>query len=301
MESIRRSDKRTRDRLAGVFLALLLVIPVTVKGVEPPPWEIDISSKIIPQGGVGLLRVLGVSGGTLKAAWREKEVILASNPEKGEWYGFIGVDLKTPPGGYRVRLEADPSGREAEFEVEVVSKDYGVRRLTLPKKMVDLDAGTLKRVRRESRVMDRLWNGPYLEPLWRGTFERPVPGEVVGPFGRRSVINDQERSPHTGVDLRGEKGTPVRATNKGKVVLVADHFFTGGSVVIDHGGGIQSMYFHLDSVAVKETVVVDKGQIIGRIGSTGRATGPHLHWGLRINGARVDPLSLTALSRQLEE
>ncbi|MBW1862211.1 MAG: M23 family metallopeptidase, partial [Deltaproteobacteria bacterium] len=125
--------------------------------------------------------------------------------------------------------------------------------------------------------------------------------KLVGPFGRRSIINDQPRSPHSGVDLKGKRGTPIKAANNGKVALTGNHFFSGKSVVIDHGGGIQSMYFHLDKIMAKEGQTIIKGQVIGLVGSTGRSTGPHLHWGMRVNGARVDPLMLTGLSQQIEE
>jgi murein DD-endopeptidase MepM/ murein hydrolase activator NlpD len=167
--------------------------------------------------------------------------------------------------------------------------------------MVDLDPETLKRVRKESEVMKGLWWAPPTLPLWRGDFYRPVPGEVVGPFGRKSVINKQPRSPHSGVDLRGEKGTPIKSINNGRVILTAEHFFTGFSIVIDHGGGIQSMYFHLDEIKVRKGQTVKRGDVIGLVGASGRSTGPHLHWGVRINGARVDPVRLTALSSGLDE
>ena len=127
----------------------------------------------------------------------------------------------------------------------------------------------------------------------------PLSGEVVGPFGRRSIINNQPRAPHSGMDLKAARGTPVRATNNGRVVLTADHFFTGHVVVIDHGAGIHSMYFHLEKIMVTQNQMVKKGELIGLVGSTGRATGPHLHWGVRVNGARVDPMALISISRQL--
>ncbi|NNG08349.1 MAG: M23 family metallopeptidase [Desulfobacteraceae bacterium] len=227
--------------------------------------------------------------------------MLGSNQEKTDWYGFLGADLSAKPGHYKVVVKVPGSVVEEQLEVEIRGKEYGVRRLTLPKNMVDLDSKTLQRARKESKRMKSLWEALPSTPLWNGPFLRPVPGEVVGPFGRRSIINDQPRSPHSGVDLKGERGAPVRAINRGQVVLTDDHFFTGLTVVMDHGGGIQSMYFHLNRIAVQKGQVATKGQIIGFVGSTGRATGPHLHWGIRMNGARIDPLLLLALSQQLEE
>ncbi|MBN2125260.1 MAG: M23 family metallopeptidase [Deltaproteobacteria bacterium] len=263
--------------------------------------DITLSSNSIPQGGVCLLRIRTGRGEVPEAVWCNAKVYLKTPGEGGEWRGFIAADLRTRPGTYPLVVRIPPSGREARCPIRILEKDYGVRRLTLPKKMVDLDAETLKRVHEESRVMKDLWEMPICEPLWTGPFLRPVPGDVVGPFGRRSIINEQPRSPHSGVDLRGESGTPVMAANGGRVVLTSDHFFSGNSVVIDHGGGIYSMYFHLREIAVKQGQEVDKGQVIGLVGATGRATGPHLHWGIRINGARVDPLQFTEVSGELEE
>jgi murein DD-endopeptidase MepM/ murein hydrolase activator NlpD len=106
------------------------------------------------------------------------------------------------------------------------------------------------------------------------------------------VINGQSRRPHSGEDISAPLGTPVLAINEGTVQLVADHFFSGKSIVVDHGLGLYSMYFHLSSVVVQAGERVAKAQVIGAVGASGRASGPHLHWGVRLNGARVNPLSL---------
>jgi len=166
--------------------------------------------------------------------------------------------------------------------------------------MVELDADTLKRAEEEIRVVRGLFIRPAGYSLWRGRWIRPVAGMVVSPFGCRRIINGMERSPHSGVDLKAEQGTLVKATNRGKVALVADHFFSGLSVFIDHGGGIQSMYFHLSQVFVQVGQVVEKGTTLGQSGSSGRVTGPHLHFGIRLNGERVNPINLIEISRRLE-
>jgi murein DD-endopeptidase MepM/ murein hydrolase activator NlpD len=288
-----------------VVLFVIIVCLIGPQGVievmSAPPPNVFLSSSIIPQGDLNLIRVKGMDGETPQMTWMKKKIDLVPNQIKTDWYGFVSADLKATPGTYHVSIKMHPSGRKKDIEIRITEKKYGVRRLTLPKKMVDLDAQTLKRVRAESGKMKKLWVSPYAKPLWEGPFVRPVPGEVVGPFGRSSIINEQPRSPHSGVDLRAKRGTPTRAMNHGRVVLFGDHFFTGLTVVIDHGGGIQSMYFHLDKVLVEEGQRVSKGEIIGLVGSTGRATGPHLHLGVRVNGARVDPLGLTKISEQLRE
>jgi hypothetical protein len=263
--------------------------------------DIYLSARVVHQGELSLIRIHVENGETPLVTWMGKKVDLVPNPEKTDWVGFLGVDLTAGPGRKDVVVKASDSGPEQRLDVEIREKDYGVRNLTLPQNMVDLDAETLARVRKESAVTNALWEAEPSSPLWEGPFIKPVPGEVIGPFGRRSVINGQPRSPHTGVDLRGKKGTPIKAINDGRVVLTADHFFSGLSVVIDHGGGIQSMYFHMDKIQVQQGELVEKGAIIGSVGSTGRATGPHLHWGVRVNGARIDPSQLVDESSQLEE
>ena len=256
--------------------------------------------QIISQGDIGLIRMKVIKGERLQLSWLKKNIPLHLNREGTEWFGFLGTDLTTAPGTYQAQIAALPHPDKVILKIKVIEKDYGVRNLTLPKRMVDLDSKTLKRARQEAQAMKILWKGPYPEDIWSGTFIKPLEGEIIGPFGRKSVINNQPRSPHSGVDLRAAKGTPVKAMNSGRVVLVAEHFFTGKTVVIDHGGGIQSMYFHLDRILVKKDDQVARGQVIGQVGSTGRATGPHLHLGVRVNGARVDPMRLITVSQQVE-
>ncbi|RJR41018.1 MAG: M23 family metallopeptidase [Desulfobacteraceae bacterium] len=261
--------------------------------------EILFSSPSAYQGDVVLLKVRVGKGETPMISWLEREIPMVPLG-KGEWYGFVGIDLNCEPGGYPLKISAMPSGLEKGVRIKVESKDYGERRLTLPREMVELDEATLKRVRKESAAINAVLETSSAEPFWKGAFHAPVDGELSGTFGRRSFINGEARSPHSGVDLKADQGVPVKAMNSGRVVLTADRFFSGLSVVVDHGGGIHSMYFHLEKILVKEKQQVAKGEIIGRVGSTGRSTGPHLHLGVRVNGARVDPLRLIGLSKELE-
>ncbi|MBN1104317.1 MAG: M23 family metallopeptidase [Deltaproteobacteria bacterium] len=287
-------------------LVLLAVLTGTVmeagaadgKGASYP--QVSVSSRSLDQGGVISLRV-GTNGkGRPVVIWMNREIHLAQGKDPGDWRGFLGADLKTAPGIYPLIVRTNSPARENRIEIRVREKDYGERRLTLPREMVDLDAETLERVRKEAGVMKAVLGASASLPQWSGLFLRPVEGEICGPFGRRSIINGQPRSPHSGVDLRGGKGTPVKAVNDGRVALTCEHFFSGLSVVIDHGGGIQSMYFHLDSILVRKKQFIKKGEVLGDLGATGRATGPHLHFAVRVNGARVDPLRLIELSSRLE-
>lgn len=264
--------------------------------------KVALSSTVLSQGGLELIKVRTQKGNRPSITWNGRSVLLVPNRSKTVWDGFLGVDLQTKPGFYRLTVRSNnPTGQQKTIEIKVREKDYGVRRLTLPKKMVDLDEETLKRVRKETGKLKTIWNALPKEPLWRGPFVKPIPGKVIGPFGRKSVINNQTRSPHSGVDLKGKRGTPIKTIANGKVALTEELFFGGRSVVIDHGGGIQSAYLHLEKILVSPGQQVDRGDVIGRVGSSGRATGPHLHWSVRVNGARVDPLKLTVLSEQLEQ
>jgi murein DD-endopeptidase MepM/ murein hydrolase activator NlpD len=277
----------------------LLMVTICTKSYAAP--EIALSSMEMARGDVILVKIKAGREETPKVTWIKKEIALVYSETGGLWQGFIAADLNQKKGTYQFLVSIPSSGFKKGFDINVIEKDYGVRNLTLPKEKVELDAESLKRVKEEAAVVNALWKAPAPAPAWRGVFLMPVDGDVVGAFGRRSIINNLERSPHTGVDQKGDTGTPVRAINNGRVVLIADHFFTGNSIFLDHGGGIISMYFHLDKALVNDGDTVIKGQTIGLVGATGRVTGPHLHWGMRVNGARVNPLTLVDLSRGLEE
>ena len=175
--------------------------------------------------------------------------------------------------------------------VRVGEYPYEVQHLEIrDRSKVDLSAENLERVRRESRRIAALWGRRitprrFLLPLTAPLARMPVSGR----FGARRVINGESRSPHSGADYRADAGTPVRAAAGGTVLLAEEHFFAGNSVFLDHGDGLITMYFHLAEISVAAGQDVTAGQTLGRVGSTGRSTGPHLHFGARWRGARVDP------------
>ncbi len=259
-------------------------------------FHVESLPKVLKQGEIYLIRMTGgASHKSLSMEFRGARFPLAFNEQDGTYDGLLAIDLETPPSTYEVEVVAKGEGGRlpvGSFSVKVEKVDFGVQRLTLPSAMVDLDKKTLERVHQEEKRLLALFQGFREERLWEGAFIQPVEGELSGAFGFKRIINGQPRSPHTGVDLRAKEGTPVVATNRGIAVLTDFLFFSGKSVILDHGWGIYSMYFHLSEIVVKEGDRVEKGALLGRVGSTGRATGPHLHWGVRMNGARVDPLSL---------
>lgn len=261
--------------------------------------DIIVTPSKIDQGEIGLVSIKG-KGAEPEVTWMGKRITLVADRRNEAFSGFIGADLTTRPGRYTLKVSYPNKNNPHLIQISVLSRDYGIRRLTLPREMVELDAHTLKRVLEEIRVVTELFMRPAGRLLWRGKWIRPVAGTVVSPFGSRRIINGMERSPHSGVDLKAPEGTAVKAANRGRVALVADHFFSGLSVFIEHGGGIQSMYFHLSRALVQVGQVVEKGAPVGLSGSSGRATGPHLHFGIRLNGERVNPLNLIELSGRLE-
>ncbi len=289
--------------IKGIRLPLAILFFLSLSPADASPssgLDITVRPPKVGQGELSLLTVGKKGEAKPEVIWMRKKIALVKDKKNGIWSGLIGADLTTRPGRYK--LEIRLAGTEDPFfrAISVIAKDHGTRHLTLPREMVELDPPALKRARDESRrVMEILMRSDDY-PFWSGRWIRPVPGELVGPFGCRSIINGVERSPHSGVDLKAAEGTPVLASNSGVVALVEDHFFSGRSVIIDHGGGIQSMYFHLSKTFVRVGDLIEKGATLGLSGSTGRVTGPHLHFGIRLNGRRVNPLSLIEISRRLE-
>lgn len=252
--------------------------------------------KVAQQGGACLIRVSGPS--SFKCTHGEfngERFPIAFNNETGTYEGLIGIDMSTPPATYDIRIIGIDGGNNvcsSTLPLRVVKVDFGTQTLSLPPHMVELDAKTLERVNQEARKLEALFQTFRDERFWEGAFIRPVEGEISTGFGLNRIINGRQRSRHTGVDLRAQEGTSVLASNHGVVVLVDDLFFSGKSIVLDHGWGLYSMYFHLSEALVREGKGARTGSILGRVGSTGRSTGPHLHWGIRMKGARVDPLAL---------
>ncbi len=200
------------------------------------------------------------------------------------------IDLLTPAGP--LVLARERRGLPELLTVEVADYPYPEQRLNVPEKTVHLSVEDEARAEREHAEVDALWSrrGPvrFSLPLYPPLDPMPEPAS----FGARRILNGEPRSPHTGIDLRAAAGTPVHAAANGTVVLAADHFFSGRSVFIDHGGGLVTMYFHLRTMKVAAGDGVRRGQVIGTVGSTGRATGPHLHFGVRWLGARIEPTEL---------
>jgi murein DD-endopeptidase MepM/ murein hydrolase activator NlpD len=206
---------------------------------------------------------------------------------------LIGIDLAVTPGRYPVAIAA--GGARTTHWLVVKARAFATRRLTVDPNLVNPPPEALERIAREARELERAWTESAGDNLWDGPFVRPVKEAANSAFGTRSVYNGQPRTPHGGADFASPEGTPIASPNAGRVVIAGSRYFTGGTVVIDHGLGLFSLFAHLSSIDVKVGDAVKPGTILGNVGATGRVTGPHLHWAVRANGARVDPLSLLSV------
>ncbi|MFQ5588197.1 MAG: M23 family metallopeptidase [Nitrospiria bacterium] len=270
----------------GVIFALFFFLTGFAQaGAEPLQIKQGAFARIVVTPGPGASSVAGRLKG---------RTIPYFEIEKGVFAALVGIDMDQPVGTlpFLTTWKLDGKTVTREHVIDVRAAKFGVQKLTLPKKKVDLDPPTLKRVRREKALMRVAFETSVPEKLWEGAFIAPVKGRRQGTFGRRRIINGQPRRAHTGEDISAPTGTPIVAPNHGRVVLVDDFFFNGVSVVIDHGLGLFSMYFHLSAVDVQVGDVVQTGRQIGRVGKSGRVTGPHLHWGMRLNNAKIDPYTL---------
>lgn len=213
------------------------------------------------------------------------------------WRALVGIDLDVAPGRYTVSIDAraGPRVTRTTYELAVRAKHFPTRQLRVDGAFVNPPASMKERIDREASELARVWTGSGTARLWSGAFLRPVSGPAVSVFGTRSVFNGESRSPHGGADFMSPSGTSIKAPNAGRVVLARNFYYSGNTVIIDHGLGLYSMLAHLSAFDVREGEQVGTGSVVGRVGATGRVTGPHLHWAVRANGARVDPFALLAL------
>jgi biotin carboxyl carrier protein len=212
-----------------------------------------------------------------------------------DWTCLVGIDRDCKPGRYEIRIAAtSPDGRVLTVSgaLTVAPKKFPTRKLTVEEKYVTPPANVEERIKREQEKVAAVFAATTQERYWHGAFLRPVPGEVISAFGKQTVYNGQPRSSHSGADFRGAEGIPIKAPNAGRVVLAEDLYFSGNTVILDHGLGLYSYLGHMSAISVKEGAIVRAGDIVGKVGATGRVTGPHLHWTVRLSECRVDPVSL---------
>lgn len=211
--------------------------------------------------------------------------------QDGHWKGLVGLSLRTLPGNYIVSYQTDNGkGSSKDANIKVAPKTYPEQRIKMKqKKYVSPGKEQLARIKREKKHMGKFFK------IWRDTdvsvqLSWPVVGPLSSPFGLRRFFNDQPRNPHSGIDIAAPEGTDIVMPSDGIVIDTGDYYFNGKTVFIDHGQGMISMLNHMSKITAKTGDKLKRGDKIGEIGSTGRVTGPHLHWSLSLNEARVDPM-----------
>lgn len=215
----------------------------------------------------------------------------------GEWQALVGIDIDQRPGVFSLVAEARVNGAlvSGRRELTIQPKRFPTRRLVVAPAFVDPPPSMAERIERETAFLADVYAHSSLERLWREPFLRPVADPANSRFGTRSIFNGKARSPHAGTDFLSAAGTRVAAPNSGRIAVARDLYFSGNTVVIDHGLGVFSLLAHLSRIDVKEGQEIAAGESVGLVGATGRVTGPHLHWALRVAAARIDPLSALEL------
>lgn len=260
------------------------------------------AAHIVPQGGIAAFEVVIQPGDSAPWGSYKAKPVLFGETEPRHYVGLVGIDMTSALETHLFEVKVIRGKQTvllASIAIEVVDGKFGVQHLTLPKKMVDLDAPTLKRVRQEKSEVGDLWKSGTEQMLWTESWRMPVAGDPSGSFAKRRVINGEPRNPHNGEDIPAATGTPVHAPNAGIARLAKDRYFGGKTVFIEHGAGLFTFYMHLSKINVSDGQQIAPGDVIGEVGASGRATGPHLHWGGRLNDARVNPVRLTEITQPI--
>jgi murein DD-endopeptidase MepM/ murein hydrolase activator NlpD len=273
--------------MRGVTPFALCVVACAVSGVHSAGGQtITLSARSIQPGEVVRVEVSGPAElEDVAASVFGKHIPLEFDEQRQSWNTLVGIDLDTKPGLYRMTI-----GSQVRL-LRIAVKKFDVRRLRVAEAFVNPPASAMEQITRDNEKLATIY-ARVTPRRWTGSFILPVDGAPTSNFGTVSYFNGQRRSPHTGVDFLSPTGTPIRASNHGMVVLAEPLYFTGNTVIVDYGDGLYSLFAHLSEFRVKEGAEVQPDSIVGLVGATGRVTGPHLHWTVRLHGARVDPTSL---------
>jgi len=237
-------------------------------------------------GGVAVINVLASNQAKPFVTYKSSPVALVKGSKN--WLAIVGIALNAKSGSHNISVK-EQSGRKSTKSFKVKTHAYKTQRLTIKNKnKVNPNKKSNKRIEREYLLKQKL-KKTFSPNQAKLNFIRPVGGRDSGRFGLRRILNGQKRNPHSGMDIAAPEGRKIKATESGRVIYVGDLFFSGRVVYIDHGNGLISLYAHLSKIHVKEGQQVKRGEIIARVGKTGRVTGAHLHWTVYLNGNAVDP------------
>ncbi|MBS1850756.1 MAG: M23 family metallopeptidase [Acidobacteria bacterium] len=266
---------------------------------KPASWMVNFQPARLVNGSPVVFRVKAPAGvRSLHGKWLDHEVSFRWDAPRKTWYALAGVSLETQPGAYPLSLQASlPDGRESTFQqkIPVRAGKYPSIAIRVAGKYTEPDPEQLRQIAEDKKVKQEAFRSLTPQAEWAGTFSPPVSAPISDVFGTRRTFNGKVQSVHQGLDYGVPAGTPVLAINRGTVLLARPLYFEGNCVVIDHGQGLLSLYLHLSEIQVKEGDAVERGHMLGLSGSTGRATGPHLHIAVRWQGTYLSPAVLLAL------
>lgn len=241
----------------------------------------------------------------VRGTWDAKEILFWQEAQVdgspgGDWRALLGVDLELKAGEYPLTVTGKAADSSQEINcgspLAVSEGKFATESLHVAPNFVQPNAEQLARAEAERERLRAIFATITPERLWAGSFRVPLDGVTTGGnFGKRRVLNGTPGSPHGGVDFPAPAGTPIYAAQRGRVVLAEPLYFSGNTVVIDHGLGLYTFYGHMESIDAKVGDLIETGALLGKVGATGRVTGPHLHWGLTLNRSRVNPLQLVSL------
>ena len=276
-----------RTTLAGVFSLLALSAPRLAVAAAPPEPDVWPRAAQVPGG----IARLSLGPAATRPVAHAGEVPLLVLGDVIEWTALVGIALSAAPGKAFITVQAGEGNGPRQVTYTVTPKRYTEQRLAVAPGTVDLSAENTTRYERERARQEKVMTtfSEALPVASRLTMRVPVPGRRSSSFGLRRVFNGQARNPHSGMDIAAASGTPVVSPLPGRVIDTGDYFFNGNTVWLDHGGGLLSMYCHLSDIGVKLGDMLKTGERLGAVGATGRATGPHLHWGMMLNRTMVDP------------
>lgn len=266
-----------RPCLLGLFMLAL-----------PPLAHASLPQSSNVPGGIAVVPLGSTATATDRPqTWLGNQPVLVT-ADHDQWYAVVGLPLDMKPGPHELSVKIGSATKAESFVVS--PKDYPEQHITLKDKgKVDLSAADLARAEREISTIKELKRHWRAAPDTDLAFIVPAEGNLAGRFGVRRFFNGEPRSPHAGLDVAVASGTPVKASAQGQVLAVGNYFFNGKTIFVDHGNGLITMYCHLARIDVQAGTTVSKGQLLGLSGKTGRASGPHLHWSVVLNGAMVDP------------
>ncbi len=245
----------------------------------------DLPKESLVPGGIAILEFKYDGADSPEVLFQGNRVLVVQTDAK-LWKAVIGLSLTLKPGEHHATFG------EQKLSFTVKGKEYEAQYITIKNKSkVNPSEESLKRIRKESAAMRtafKSWTSQAPSSIAMDAY--PVEGPQSSQFGLKRFFNNQARRPHSGLDIAAPTGTEIKSPLPGKVAALGDYYFNGNTVLIDHGQGFVSMYCHMDTLSVKLGQEINAGDLLGTVGSTGRATGPHLHWSVNLNNTRVEPL-----------